>query len=154
MIKGQAHISIERPIEDIFHYVSINFFEHYPKWSPEVRELEKITTGPVRVGTLARQVRSDEGYRTESTFRVIEYQPPQRIWFESTSDPRYRARYDFEPVNDEMTHIRFTFELELKLFLIPFKGRISCSIQKGSENVVWNLKQLLETQQNLHRATA
>jgi len=150
MIKAQANILIKRPVEEVFRYVSTDFFEHYPQWSPEVKELEKITTGPVRVGTQARQVRTDEGHRTESIFQVTAYQPPRRIWFESLSQPYYRALYEFEPVS-ELTRIRFTFELELQLFLIPFKTPISRSLKKGSENVVLNLKQLLETKQNFAR---
>lgn len=152
MIKAQASIVIARPLEHVFRYVSVEFFENYPKWSPEVVELEKITSGPVRAGTLARQVRIDKGRRTESTFQVIEYQPPRRIWFESVSSPHYRALYDFEPV-DETTRICFTFELKLEFFMKPFENAIGPSVKVGSENVVYKLKQLLEARKHFQART-
>ncbi|QBQ55645.1 SRPBCC family protein [Nitrosococcus wardiae] len=152
MIKAQSSILVDRPLAHVFRYVSVDFFENYPKWSPEVIELEKITSGPVRAGTLARQVRIDSGRQTESTFQVVEYQPPRRIWFESTSSPHYRALYDFEPIN-ETTRVCFTFELKLELFMRPFESAIAYSVKAGSESVVSNLKQLLESGKRFQSTT-
>ncbi|ABA58606.1 hypothetical protein Noc_2146 [Nitrosococcus oceani ATCC 19707] len=145
MIKVQSSILIDCPVDDAFRYVSADFFENYPKWSPEVMELEKITSGPVRMGTMARQVRIDKGRRTESIFQVTEYQPLQRIGFESSSNFHYRALYDFEPVN-EATRIHFTFELKLEFFMRPFENVIASSVKAGSKSVVYSLKQLLEAE--------
>lgn len=61
---------IKRPPEDVFRFVGERFFENYPRWSPEVVELTPLSDGPVGVGTMARQVRVDQGRRSESIFRV------------------------------------------------------------------------------------
>ncbi|ADJ27884.1 SRPBCC family protein [Nitrosococcus watsonii] len=154
MIKVQSSILIDCPVDDAFQYVSAGFFENYPKWSPEVVELEKITNGPVRMGTMARQVRIDKGRRTESIFQVTEHQPPWQIEFGSLSSPRYQARYNLEPVAAEKTHIRFTFELRLEFFMRPFENVIASAVKAGSQNVVCNLKQLLEAEKPTQSMTA
>ena len=60
MITAQASTLIRRPLEDVFRYVSVDFFQNYPKWSPEVIELKCMSPGPVRLGTVGRQVRNDQ----------------------------------------------------------------------------------------------
>lgn len=85
MVQAHAQSSIDRPAEAIFHYIATRFFENYPRWSPEVCELQPLTPGPVRLGTKARQVRVDQSRRSESTFQVTAYEPAQRLVFTSTS---------------------------------------------------------------------
>jgi hypothetical protein len=143
IIQAQASSLIARPLAPIFQYIAIQFFDNYPQWSPEVIELEALSSGPVQLGTQARQVRVDEGRRTESIFQVVAYQPLQRIWFESVSNPFYQARYDLEPVGT-LTQLTFAFEVQLSFFLKPFESIITASIRSGSEQVVHSLKQLLE----------
>jgi len=43
--------------EKVFRYLGDNFFENYPKWSPEVKELKQIGEQPMGPGVTARQVR-------------------------------------------------------------------------------------------------
>lgn len=153
MIRAHSSILIDCPVEQVFQYTFTDFFENYPKWSPEVTELEKITNGPVRKGTLAKQVRVDKGHRTESIFQVTEYEPLRRACFESTSNPYYRALYDFESIKEATTRFQFTFELQLELLLLPFEVTISRSVEAGSEKVVHNLKRLLEAENRPPLAT-
>lgn len=65
-IVGRASIVIKSSPETVFHYIGIDLFSNYPKWSPEVVELEQLSGGTVGVGTLGRQVRTDQGRRLES----------------------------------------------------------------------------------------
>lgn len=66
---GKAVTSIQHPCEHIFGFVGTNFLINYPKWSSEVVELEALTKGPVGIGSMVRQVRIDQGNRSESTLR-------------------------------------------------------------------------------------
>jgi hypothetical protein len=144
-IHAHANLLIDRPAPAIFHYIAAEFFENYPKWSPEVLELEPLTPGPVRLGTQARQVRVDKGRRSESTFQIAVYQPARQIDFVSTSSPHYRAHYRLEPIQ-EATRLHFAFELQLDFFLKPLKPIITPVLWAESARVVYNLKQLLEAQ--------
>ena len=78
-VVGKANALIQRPPKDIFDFVGANFLTNYPRWSPEVVELKPLTEGPVKVGTLCHQVRVDQGRRSESTFKVMAFQPSQHM---------------------------------------------------------------------------
>ena len=145
MIRTQSSIQINRTVEEVFRYVSDDFFENYPKWSPEVLELQRLSGGSVGVGTAARQIRIDGGRRTESTFRVSEYEALKKIHFTSTSSPRFTARYNLERLQDS-TRLTFLFELKTEYLIRPFEHLISRAVRGGSDRVVRKLKHLLENE--------
>jgi hypothetical protein len=142
---GRASIVIESSPGEVFQFIGADFFDNYPKWSPEVVELEKLTDGPVRLGTLARQVRVDQGHRSESKFRVTGFDLERRLSFAGLSDP-FRCTYDLKHVDDgQATQLTFTFELlELLLFMRPFEKLIRVVIREGAERTARNLKRLIE----------
>jgi hypothetical protein len=142
-IKAEASILIDKPREQVCSFVAQDFFDNYPRWSPEVTALEKITPGPLRVGTTGRQVRNDAGYVTRSTFSVTVYEPPVRIAFASRSSPHYRVRYTFHPAGDR-TRVSFSFELKLNLLLKPFERVLDKMIRVQGERVVSNIRTLLD----------
>jgi len=145
-IIGRASVVVERPSSEVFKYIGDDFFQNYPKWSPEVKELKQITPGPVKFGTMARQSRIDHGHRTENNFRVTTYERNTRLGFAGTIDP-FRCTYDLEDINSgKSTKLTFTFELlELLLVMRPFEALVRSSIKDGSERTVKNIKQLMES---------
>ncbi len=144
MVRAEANILIRRPVESVFDFVVFRFFENYPRWSPEVVELKASTPPPVRVGTTGRQVRVDQGRRTESTFRVSALDEGQRVVFQGTSNP-FMIMYRFHPLDDDSTRLTFSFELSrLDLFMRPFEKLIRLAIQEGAEQVVHSIKGLIE----------
>lgn len=145
---GRASVLVECSAKDIFKYLSEGFFQNYPKWSPEVLELEQITPGPLGLGTEARQVRVDQGRRTESRFRVSIYEPGARLVFIGISDP-YRCAYELQDGGSEdSTILTFSFELlELLAIMRPFEGLVRIAIKDGAERTVQNIKRLVETNQ-------
>lgn len=52
---------IQVPDDKLFNFIGHELLTNYPRWSPEVRELEKLTDSPLGLGTLCRQVRVDQG---------------------------------------------------------------------------------------------
>jgi hypothetical protein len=146
-VVGKANALIQRPPKDIFDFVGANFLTNYPRWSPEVVELKPLTEGPVKVGTLCHQVRVDQGRRSESTFKVMAFQPSQRICFEGVSNP-YRCDYILEASTPTSTsRITFTFELlSLDMFMRPFEKLIRIAVQEGTEKTVRNIKKLVEAE--------
>ncbi len=146
-VVGKANAFIQRPPKDIFDFVGANFLTNYPRWSPEVIELKPLTEGPVNVGTLCHQVRLDQGRRSESTFKVMTFQPSQRICFEGVSNP-YRCDYILEASTPtSASRITFTFELlSLDMFMRPFEKLIRIAVQEGTEKTVRNIKKLVEAE--------
>ncbi|KIO48883.1 SRPBCC family protein [Nitrosospira sp. NpAV] len=143
---AKARTLIERPPDEIFRYLGDEFFENYPKWSPEVIELERITDGPLKLGTIARQVRIDQGRRTETKFTINVYERNKRLGFVGVSDP-FRCTYELREINSgKSAELIFTFELsEIQMFMRPFEKLIRVVVQEGAERTVRNLKQLTET---------
>jgi len=147
VVKAQASIEIERSPESVYRFIAEDFEQNYPRWSPEVKDLQVQTKGPLRVGSTARQVRVDQGRRTESVFRITQMEPSHRLTFESRS-PDFRVDYRFVPHNGDRTHLTFTFELRrLDLMMRPFEKLIRHAVQDGARRTVHNLKRLIESDQ-------
>lgn len=145
MVKAQASTLIARPAEQIFNFIAVDFFKNYQRWSPEVVYLQPMSKGPVRIGTTCKQIRVDQGRRTESTFRVSGFEPGRRVDFEGTSKP-FRVSYQLDLLADK-TRLTFTFELSrLELFMRPFEKLIRITLQEGAERVVRSIGRLIETE--------
>ncbi len=153
-VVGRSSVIIGKRAEEVFRFIGEDFFENYPKWSPEVKNLKALSDGPVRVGTLARQVRVDFGHRSESDFRVLEFQQNRR--FVCTGVGRvgdvlrmsaFRCVYDLKeaPFSASCTCVAFTFEIpELDFMMRPFEKLVRAVIQEGAKHSLWNIKGLIE----------
>jgi hypothetical protein len=141
---GTGSIVINRPVETVFNFITLDFFENYPRWSPEVKELELLSDPPLRLNSLVRQVRIDNGQRSETTFTITTYKDNQKLAFEGVSNA-YRCTYDFIPTNPSATQINFTFEIpKLELFMMPFEKLVCIAVQEGAKRNVRNIKNLIE----------
>lgn len=142
---GKASSIVKSPSNQLFDFIGNNFIINYPRWSPEVKELEKLTDGPIKLGTVCRQVRIDQGNRTESTFKVKTLDEGSRVCFEGVSNP-YRCDYVIEPINAMDSRVTFVFELlSLDLHVRPFEKLVRIAIQDGTERTVHNIKRLVES---------
>ncbi len=145
MVKTQASTVIAKPTDHVFDFIAVDFFDNYRRWSPEVLSLELLSSGPVQVGTLGRQVRVDHGRRTEATFKVTAFERDRRIDFQGISDPFFIS-YQFEGMADR-TRLTFIFELSrLEFFMRPFEKLIHAAVHEGAERIVRNIKGLIETE--------
>jgi hypothetical protein len=143
---GRASIVVECSTAEVFKFIGDNFFQNYPKWSPEVVELKQITPGPVKIGTIAQQVRIDAGHRYENNFKITIYEQNSRLGFMGISDP-FRCFYDLQDIDSgKSTRLTFKFELlKLSFVMRPFEVLIRRTIKDGVERTVKNIKQLIET---------
>lgn len=154
-IIGKASALVECSATDVFKYLGENLFQNYPKWSPEVKELEQLTPGPVQLGTMGRQVRVDQGRRSESRFQIFSYEPNVRLTLVGVSDP-FRCTYELQDINpDESTKLTFSFELlELLVVMRPFEGLVRVAIKDGAERTVRNIKRLVEAEKSMRNSSS
>jgi hypothetical protein len=144
---GKASTIVKSPSNQLFNFIGTDLMVNYPRWSPEVKELEKLTDGPVKLGTICRQVRIDQGNRTESTFKIKAFDEGSRVCFEGASNP-YRCDYIIESINPMDSRITFIFELlSLDLHIRPFEKLVRIAVQDGTERTVHNIKKLIEADQ-------
>jgi hypothetical protein len=152
MVSARASIVIDRSAAEVYAFVADDFTRNYRRWSPEVQHLEVLTPGPLRVGSRARQVRVDQGRRTDYTFRVVALDRPSRVCFAETGD-QFRIEYLMVPgaggPAEAPTRLTFGFQLNrLELYMRPFEKLIRAAIQDGAERVVQNIKRLVESEPN------
>lgn len=143
MVKAESTTLIRCPLPAVYAFVVDEFVRNYPRWSPEVQSLRPRTEGPLCQGWTARQVRIDQGRRTETDFRVVLLEPQRRVCFRGVRDP-FVIDYRFTERGDD-TGVTFSFELgRLNLAMRPFEKLIRLAVQDGTERVVRNLKMLIE----------
>jgi hypothetical protein len=143
MVKAQATTMIARPAEPVFDFIAADFFANYPRWSPEVVELKRLSPGPLQVGTRARQVRVDQGRRTDAVFQVSALERPRRVEFQGATTP-FLISYRLDSLEGG-TRLTFVFELRrLELYMRPFEKLIRVAVQDSAERVVRNIKGLVE----------
>jgi hypothetical protein len=150
MVKARASILIERPAEAVFAFIADDFARNYKRWSPEVQRLEVLTPGPLRLGSRARQVRVDQGRRSDTTFRVTILERPNRVCFAEVRD-QFRIDYLVDSLGDgtESGPVRLTFGFQLtrmELYMRPFEKLIRSAVQDGATRVVRNIKGLAEAE--------
>ena len=76
MIKGEGDITIERPIEIVWKFMTD--FENYPRWHKGMVEAKKTSEGPMGVGTTVEVVAELLG-RHKMKLMITDYEPNRRI---------------------------------------------------------------------------
>jgi uncharacterized protein YndB with AHSA1/START domain len=143
MIKFDANIQINRPIEVVFQFVVKN--ENMPLWNSAVQIVNKTSTGPVGVGTTYWMARNLPQGRAENTYEIIEYTPPTHFSIKILSGPTpFVYRYHFEPV-ETGTRLSLDAEVETPATGGLFAPILSRAIKRGVEANFATLKHLLET---------
>jgi hypothetical protein len=54
---GTASILINKPVDNVFNFIAVDFFNNYPRWSPEVQELELLSAPPLQLNSLVGRSR-------------------------------------------------------------------------------------------------
>lgn len=145
MIKSSASSTIASPPEDVYQFVVTEFERNYRRWSPEVQRLEMLTRGPIRLGSRARQVRIDQGRRSDTRFQVIAIEPQKQVCFAELTR-KFEGEYSIMAC-ETGTRLQFEFRLKkVELFMRPFEKLIRIAIQDGAERTVRNIKRLVESE--------
>jgi hypothetical protein len=142
-ISYSAAITVNHTAEEVYRFIADDFYSNYPRWSPEVRRLQPLDQGPLRVGSKVLQVRVDQGRRSETVFQVQRLEKGRLLHFKSVSGPKYAVTYRLEPTNDA-TEVQFLFEVETSMMMRPFEKLIRQAVKKGVGSVTTNLKALLD----------
>ena len=109
MIKAERTVVIDRPIEEVFAYVTDQ--TNTPNWQAGLVEVQRTTPGPIGVGTKHRFVRKFMGRRMEADNEYVAYEPGRLVTFRTTSGPPLVASYLFDA---EANGTRLTSRVELE----------------------------------------
>ena len=74
----EVFTTVDRPIKEVFHWYTDDHVRNHPRWDPDM-ELEQISEGAIRVGTMIRRRNTHFENPIEGTMEVIEYEPNQAL---------------------------------------------------------------------------
>lgn len=143
MIKNENSVEINKPIEEVFEYVTN--IDNLPLWAGPVTEAKQTSVGPVGVGTTQTQVAQLLGRRIESSLEVTEYEPNKKFTTKSTSGPiPIEVHYNFEPVA-EGTRLEVVGILDAGGFFKLAEPLVARTLKRQTEGDFKTLKELLES---------
>ena len=80
----RAQLDVRRPIDEVFAYLAD--FSNTEEWDPGIISAKKRGKGPVAVGTEFKVVSKFLGQELPLAYRVVQYDPPNRIVLEAEND--------------------------------------------------------------------
>ena len=104
---------IDRPIAEVFAFLADGTND--PKFSPRVQRIERITDGPVQVGTVFESTVKDAGMTSSRRFELTAFDTPTKIrWTERSTNAVTvpEGGYDLEAVDDTRTRVTIHNTLE------------------------------------------
>jgi hypothetical protein len=144
MTRIQGEILIEWPVDEVFDFVADARNE--PRYNPQILRAEKLSPGPIGLGTRFRDEIRSMGRPAEITIEIIGYERPRRLTNSihvSTMDIRGGLTFHPAPAG---TRMRWAWEL-LPHGIFKLMTPVLASIGRRMEQRVWaSLKRVMEAQ--------
>ena len=135
-MRFSSSVEINAPPEKVFALV--DNLEDWPRWIPSIIKIEKLTEGPLTVGSQIR-VTARSGITINLLMTIIEFVPGQRgVMQGSVLGTKMTRYYTFEPV-EQGTRLTAGGEVSGPLSFLVRRGG-----QKLSEEIVRAAKKKIE----------
>jgi hypothetical protein len=110
MVRIDGEIIINRPVDAVFEFVADERNE--PRYNPRMLRVEKLSPGPIGLGTRFRTAMTSRPRPAEMTIEWIGYDPPRRLasWTH-LSTMEIRGALTFDPV-PEGTRMRWSWVVQ------------------------------------------
>ena len=142
MIKAERSIVIDRPIEEVFAYVTDQ--TNTPRWQAGLVEVRRLTDGPLRIGTKHAFVRNFMGRKMEATNEYVAYEPGRLVTFRTTAGPvPVEASYLFEPTTGG-TRLTSRVQMQAAGLFGLLEPVIAAGLRREMKAALPTLKALLE----------
>ena len=142
MIGFQTSIKIERPIEEVFAYVSEP--GNFASWNAAVQAVRPTSPGPSRVGSTYSMERQLPTGRAANQLEIVVRERPREFAIRTTDGPTpFLYHYRFAGEDDKtVIHLDGQVGLPAVAELIPQLGRRA--VKQGVEDNLTTLKLILE----------
>jgi uncharacterized membrane protein len=142
MGRVSGEILVNRPVEQVFDYVADQRNELI--YNPRMLQSEKITAGPIGVGTRFRATARSGRRAVEMLIEITEYERARRLSSRTTmSSVDVNGGLTFDPV-DGATRMRWSWEVSPKGPL-RLLGPLVARLGRRQEETIWTaLKTQLE----------
>jgi uncharacterized protein YndB with AHSA1/START domain len=103
MTRIERTITIHRPVEEVFTYLSD--VAHGPSYISGQREAHQTSSGPTGIGTTFST--SGRFPRRGGSYEIVDYEPNQRLAWKARSGARATTTWGFQP-SGPSTRVTFT----------------------------------------------
>jgi carbon monoxide dehydrogenase subunit G len=134
---------INQPIERVFEYVSTP--ENDPTWVPVAFRHEKISPGPLRVGSITEEDVAFLGRRMRYVWEVWHYEPPSAFTVRTLSGPLPATIHLLLESVDSATKLTLVVDAELRGFYKLMGPLMKWVVQRQFKTQLRTLKNLLES---------
>jgi uncharacterized protein YndB with AHSA1/START domain len=105
--------TIDRPVDRVFEYVSTP--ENDPTWVPASLRHEKLSPGPMRVGSITEEDVGFLGRRMRYAWEITRYEPPTAFALRSVSGPiPATILVLLEPLDEARTKLTLVADVQLR----------------------------------------
>ncbi len=143
MVTNEKIITINRPINEVFAYVSN--MENGPKWQPELSEVRRITKGPVKIGSQFSSARKIMGQELVTTIEFVAYGPNSKYTIKSITGPLPFEQTTLFESTAEGTKLTTKIELHPSGDMAQAEPMLRESLKQEMETDFDGLKKLLES---------
>jgi uncharacterized membrane protein len=144
MIRIETRVVINRPIDEVFEFVSD--VENNPLWQSSTVEGKQTSFGSLAVGTTIMTISSYLGLRIKTVWEVIEYEPNNKYVAKSlSSSGQAKGMWSFEPVSNG-TRVDLVAEMRFSGLLRIVEPVLKIIGQRETEKEFVALRELLESQ--------
>lgn len=143
MIDVTTRVEIARPAQEVFDFVADQ--TNAPQWQTDLREVRRLTDGPIGIGSEHEFVRTFAGRRFASRNRFVAYEPGRYVRFEIPSGwITGTASYRTETATSAGTLLTSRMEFHVHGPLVLLEPVLSRLLAKDSRRDEQRLKSLLE----------
>ena len=133
---------IDRTPEDVFTFVTD--LDNLVRWLPRVTRAERLSGGPLSVGSRYRETRLAKGRESTVEMEVKEFEPP-RTYSTGFAAGGYEATYSYSfQAEDAGTRVRLAFKITgqgLQALMAPI---VSYAIKRQDKKQLKRLKEAVE----------
>lgn len=141
MARYRASLHTDRPIDDVFAYLSD--FSNSETWDPGVVSAERLTSGTTGAGAEFRLVARFLGSESTLDYRIVEYDAPQVVTFHGENDAVIsHDRITFVAAGDG-TIVDYDAKLELKGYRRVLDPLVGVAFRRVGERALGGLKRTL-----------
>lgn len=143
MVKGEVSVDIDRPIEEVFAYISDP--ANVPEWMSAMVENALEGSGPIGVGSRIKGVGKLLGRRLDFASEVTQYDPPHRLAFRAVISPGKggQGELHLESIG-QRTRLHYRAEWETSGLFKLAEPILEGLLKRTAETDLQTLKALLE----------
>jgi len=143
MIKVEESIVINRPVSDVFLFVSN--FENLPQWESNFQKVKLLSATPTDVGTTYQCQLKLPGQTASSKFEITEFEVNKKIAFEAEpagpAKPNGSFRFETVPGGTKVTLLP---RPEFRGFFKLLEPMMAGYVRKQNQAHLSTLKRILE----------